>query len=128
MFPSEGEEPCPLVLPDSGPRLAGDDEVVTVWVTVQGPQEVPHCGAPQLSKLAAGLVTAVTFLAGDPPGGAGERRAPVGLLLHRDIVQEAGEGAGGGGGVRAEGATAITEGGDQSFQLPTDNEAIQQVQ
>ena len=47
----------------------------------------------------AGLVTAVTFLTRDPPGRTGESVAPVGLLLHRDVVQEAGQGAGGGGGV-----------------------------
>ena len=44
------------------------------------------------------------------------------------ITTASNEGPGGAGGARAEGRTAVTEGGDQSFQLPTDNEATQQVQ
>ena len=97
VFPDKGEEAGPLVLPDGGPALAGDDELLTASVTVERPQEVSHSGAPQLSQLSAGLVTAVTFLTRDPPGRAGQRLAPVHLLLHRDKVQETGEGAGGGG-------------------------------
>ena len=99
VFPDKGEEAGPLVLPDGCPSLAGDDQLLTASITVERPQEVSHSWTSQLPELLAGLVTAVTFLTRDGPGLAGETVASVDLLLHRNKVQETGEGAGGGGGV-----------------------------
>ena len=63
VLPDEGEEPGPLVLPDSGGAGAGHNHPVTVPVTAEAVQQVPGTRVIDRAELVTVLTTDVASLA-----------------------------------------------------------------